>query len=161
MELIAWTKGDILIVEVFGWVDRSAAGEFYDVLVGYVGSGWTKMVVDFTDVVMVTRAGVRGLIVAAKLLRSVQGEMRICVADDATTDFLNGLGFAHLLKCDATLVTSIALLGGDTGPSVDSPAISSVEFLTCATFNQTSAFQVTARPDQSQLRSPGLLTVGE
>lgn len=98
---------DFLIVEIEGILDGNAAGPLSDTLVDAVSDGWKKLIVNLACVPHATHAGVRGLIVTAKLLKSGRGEMRICGANAATEALLRGLGFHHLLKCDPTVEVSM------------------------------------------------------
>ena len=82
-----------------------------DTLVDAVRRGGV-LVVDLSGVETMTRSGVRGLVVAAKLSEQACGKMRICGADPSVRALLNSLGFAHLLKVDGTVGEAIAALGG-------------------------------------------------
>jgi len=106
---------DFLIVEIAGIVDSNATGPLCDALVESVSDGWKKLIVNLSGVGHVTHAGVRGLIVAAKLLRNGRGEMRICGANAATEELLRGLGFRHLLKCDPTVEVSMLAMVSSSG----------------------------------------------
>jgi len=110
MRTLVQTVDGIVIVSVAGAVDSHAAGHLYDVLVGCTGEGRTKLIVGLSGVHLMTRAGVRGLVVAAKLMQQARGEMRICGAQPPIEAFLQSLGLDHLLKCDPTLQSSIARL---------------------------------------------------
>lgn len=112
MKLTKIMIDDFLIVEVDGIVDSNATGPLCDTLVEAVGDGWKKLIVNLAGVPYATHAGVRGLIVAARLLRTGRGEMRVCGANAATGKMLRGLGFHHLLKCDPTVEYSILALSG-------------------------------------------------
>jgi anti-anti-sigma factor len=110
MKLSVRTLDRVVIVDVAGAVDSHAAGDLYDVLVERAGEGRTTLIVDLSGVHIMTRAGVRGLVVAAKLMKHARGEMRICGAQRPIEAFLKGLGFNHLLKRDPTLQLSLAQL---------------------------------------------------
>jgi anti-anti-sigma factor len=101
---------EFLLVEVAGAVDHNAAGKFYDALVETVGDRSTKLILDLSGVHLLTRAAARGLIVAARLLKSGSGEMRICGAAPPVETGLKSLGFDHLLKFDRSRNASMAAL---------------------------------------------------
>lgn len=96
---------DIRIVRLEGIIDSSVAGQTYDLLVENSLEGG-HIIVDLSGVHEITRAGARGLIVAARLQQTLRGDMRLCGATPAVDDFLKGLGFSHLLKCDSTIEES-------------------------------------------------------
>lgn len=112
MKITRTAIDDFLVFEIDGVIDRNAAGELSDTLVEAVQDGWKKLVVNLSGTSHATHAGVRGLIVAAKLMRYGRGELRICGANAATGKLLRGLGFHHLLKCDPTVEHSILALSG-------------------------------------------------
>lgn len=103
-------RDDTLVLEFHGRMDSHTAGQTYDRLVALARSGHRNLVVDLSGVDGVTRAGVRGLIVAARLLMIGGGEMRICGAGLRATELLLGMGYRHLLKLDGTQAQSLAIL---------------------------------------------------
>jgi anti-anti-sigma factor len=110
MKLTTRTLDGVHIVAVAGIVDSRTAGQLFDALVARCGGAGRKLAVDLSGVHVMTRAGVRGLVVAAKLTRLAGGELRLCAAQRNVTDLLQGLGFNHLLKCDPTLALAISRL---------------------------------------------------
>jgi anti-anti-sigma factor len=110
MDLFVMPLDDILVVRVSGAVDRLAAGRLYDVLIKTITDRRAKLIVDLSDVYLMTRAGARGLIVAAKLLQSGGGEMRIAGAKRSIEAFLQDLGFTHLLICEPNLGAAMMAL---------------------------------------------------
>ncbi len=97
MLVSARTHYDMQILDISGDVDRHSAGRLYDALVAEIMRG-RKIIVDVSRVRLVTHAGARGFIVAAKLLRLKGGQMRICGASALVRDQLQGFGFDHLVK---------------------------------------------------------------
>jgi anti-anti-sigma factor len=91
---------DILLAELTGTLDCMAAGAVYDALVQPIDENTCRLIVDMSGVTRLTRAGVRGLVVAAKLCTTAGGKMRICSADAPATRLLNNLGFRHLLRLE-------------------------------------------------------------
>ncbi|WP_172296834.1 STAS domain-containing protein [Pseudoruegeria sp. HB172150] len=133
MELSFDIIGEFLIFEVSGTVDRTAAGTLYDALVEQVQCGRDRLIVDLSRVTTLTRAGVRGLVVASKLLHSADGQMRICGADKSAEALLRSLSFNHLLKCDPTREASMAAMAqaAPGRPKAATPDVMSLaEFLT-------------------------------
>jgi anti-anti-sigma regulatory factor len=106
----------ITIACITGVIDSRSAGQVYDALVQCVIEGrteLTELVVDMSGVIRITRAGARGLIVAARLMEEGHGAMRICRARRSVVAALCSFGFNHLLKFDPTLEQSIAALAED------------------------------------------------
>ncbi len=114
--------GAVQIVTLAGPVDRKSAGTLYDVLLKCVGWRGARLAVDLSRVTRLTRAGARGIIVAAKLAEATGGEMRICGAKPMVFVFLRGLGFEPFMKIDRTLAEGLAILGRDDAGVLDAAA---------------------------------------
>lgn len=102
---------DVLLAELSGTLDCMAAGPVYDALVQRIDQTACRLIVDMTGVTRLTRAGVRGLVVAAKLCVTAGGKMRICGADPAASLLLNSLGFRNILRLEPSIETAILALG--------------------------------------------------
>ena len=104
------TPDGIVIASVAGTLDRRAAGPLCDALSDCVACGARALIVDLGEVTCLTRAGSRGLVVAARLLHTAGGRMRICAAARPVETLIHELGYDHLLFCDADHATSVARL---------------------------------------------------
>ncbi|MAQ85388.1 MAG: hypothetical protein CMH12_19360 [Maritimibacter sp.] len=124
------TIGDCLIFSIHGEIDRRAAGPLYDALVDVLEAGWTRLIVDLSDAGRLTRAGVRGLVVAGKLMQGVRGEMRLAGPDAAARALLTGLGFGTLLKCEDDVDTALASICRAEAVRLDRIARSHAEVMT-------------------------------
>ncbi|MFN0262895.1 STAS domain-containing protein [Tepidamorphus sp. 3E244] len=107
MRLSVETLEGFAVAKISGAIDSHAAGLLSDALVQCIGDGLGRTIVDLSGVQLATRAGIRGLIVAARLVQPGRGAMRICGASGQLADFLEGLSLGHLLKVDATLDEAI------------------------------------------------------
>jgi anti-anti-sigma factor len=107
MNISIQSLSDIVVVTIDGVVDSMSAGQIYDALLAQISAGAQKIVIEFTDTVVLNRAGIRGLIVASKILRNRRGQMRICGAKPQDEQFLNSVSFRHLLTFDRDRASSI------------------------------------------------------
>lgn len=101
MEISIENAGPFNSVRLYGQLDSRGAGSIYDTIVGLGSLGPGKVVVNVGSVTLVTRAGCRALIVAAKMLHSKTGEK--LVINDASPEFASvfaGSGFDHLIKVE-------------------------------------------------------------
>lgn len=114
--------GAVQIVTLAGPVDRKSAGTLYDVLLKCVGWRGARLAVDLSRVTRLTRAGARGIIVAAKLAEATGGEVRICGAKPMIFVFLRGLGFEPFMKLDRTLDEGLEILGRDEAGVLEADA---------------------------------------
>ncbi len=124
MKVLVQDRDGVVVVRVSGAVEGHAAAELFDILLNCVGDGTAKLIVDLSGVHIMARSTVRGLVVAAKLVEPGRGAMRICSAPRSIEDFLQSLGFNHLLRCDPSLRSSMMKLGvggdqeADAAPAV-------------------------------------------
>ncbi len=138
----------ILVIEFHGRMDSHSVGQTYDTLMKLTRSGQQNLIVDLSGVAYVTRAGVRGLIVAAKMLEIRGRTMRICGSGPRATELLIGLGYRHLLKLDRSRAQSLAILA-----SSDGMATSIAEILTAPAYPATPATVVEDHRDSERLTS--------
>lgn len=121
MKISVSTRDDIRIVSVSGNVGFATAGRLQDALVSAIAAGYRKLIVDTSGVGDVTPAGMRGLVVAAKLLRSTGGALRISGAFPAVEAFLRHRGYDHLLRFDPNVNDAIKTLSATSAESVPRP----------------------------------------
>ena len=118
MQISVTTRRDIRILAVSGRIDLYSAGSFYDALVEAVGDTQADLVIDLTGVVRLTSAGMRGLVVVAKLQQSAGRSMRLCCATPAIESFLRGRGYDHLLRFEPTVEDAIKALSPELGAGI-------------------------------------------
>jgi anti-anti-sigma factor len=117
------TVDELKIVEISGVVNSLTAGRVYDVLVAAAGDGETKLIVDMSGVHLITRAGIRGLVVAARLMKPGRGAMRVCGGNRAVAALIRGLGLPHLLKCDPAIEMSVLALSYRAAPAMQAASL--------------------------------------
>lgn len=100
----------ITIVGVSGRIDSSVSGQVMDQLNAIVSSGVTKLVVNLEQVNYISSAGLRSILVAAKLVKSSNGEMRLCQPSELVRSILEDSGFANLIRIDDHEDQSVAAL---------------------------------------------------
>jgi anti-anti-sigma factor len=88
---------DVTVADVSGRMDSASAGYAYDELVKLAQSGITKLLLNLEQVDFLSSAGMRSILVAAKLLRGSHGMLQICGAKDVVRHALELSGFTSLL----------------------------------------------------------------
>lgn len=91
---------DIFVVELSGGIVGRTAGDLLDALTHLVDWGCKKLILDVSNVRVVNRAGLRGVVVAAKMLQTSVGEMRICGAHGDVQRAFSDLYLRHLIHLD-------------------------------------------------------------
>jgi anti-sigma B factor antagonist len=71
-------NGDITIVEIKGRIDSNTARPFGDRLTGLIKAGRKRVVVDLKNLVYISSAGFRALLLAGRLAEETQGTLVLC-----------------------------------------------------------------------------------
>ena len=88
MEIGTREVSDLLVVDMAGRLDSSTSGDAYDEMVRIAKSGAKKIVLNLDRLEYVSSAGLRVILMAAKLLQASNGEMKICHAHDVVKEVL-------------------------------------------------------------------------
>lgn len=75
-----------------------------------VNAGASRLIVNLKQVTYISSAGLRSILVAAKLVKSFNGELRLCQPNDFVRKSLVESGFANLIRIDDRESQSIAAL---------------------------------------------------
>jgi anti-sigma B factor antagonist len=101
----------VTVVNLAGRLDSSTSGEVMDQLNGLVNAGSTKMILNLKDLTYISSAGLRSIFVAAKLTKTLNGDMRLCEPNGLVSKILEASGFANLIKIDSHEGQSLAAFG--------------------------------------------------
>lgn len=107
MDIELRNEGRITIVAPHQKLDTGTAPMAGQTLSTLVGQGARRIVVDFTDVAYVSSAGLRILLAAAKQLRAMGGELRVCALNDSVQEVFEISGFNTLLPVFASAADAI------------------------------------------------------
>jgi anti-sigma B factor antagonist len=105
----------VTVVQLSGRLDSSVSGDVMDQLNAIVNAGATKVILNLKDLSYISSAGLRSILVAAKLIKSQNGELRLCEPNGRVSKILDESGFAYLIKIDSDESLSLAALRG--GPA--------------------------------------------
>ena len=78
MDIAEEHRGDITIVEIKGRIDSNTAKPFGERLTGLIKAGQTRVVVDLKNLVYISSAGFRALLVAGQLAEETKGMLALC-----------------------------------------------------------------------------------
>jgi anti-sigma B factor antagonist len=78
MEIAEQLTGDITIVEIKGRIDSNSARVFGEHLSSLIKAGRARLVVDFENIIYISSAGFRALLVAGQLAEQTQGTLALC-----------------------------------------------------------------------------------
>ena len=108
MEIASRHQGDVIVLDMVGRLDKSTSDSAHDELVGFANSGAKRVVLNFEKLDFVTSAGLRVILMLAKLLRSSSGELKISRANANVKEVLEMSGFSSLIKMFDDELSAIA-----------------------------------------------------
>ncbi len=121
----------IVVAELSGDIVGGTSGELLDALVELVACGSKGLILDVSAVREISRAGLRGIVVAGKLLQVAGGQMRICGASGQVHRALYGLSLKHLIQIENDLGNAKASLAGtQCATGLQQMAVSHAELIT-------------------------------
>jgi anti-sigma B factor antagonist len=78
MEIAEHDAGGVTIVAVKGRIDSNTAKAFGERLVSLIKAGRVQLVVDLKDLIYISSAGFRALLVAGRLAEETSGTLALC-----------------------------------------------------------------------------------
>jgi anti-sigma B factor antagonist len=78
MEIAEQRQGDVTIVEIKGRIDSNTAKAFGDRLGSLIREGRARLVVDLRNIIYISSAGFRALLVAGRLAEETNGTLALC-----------------------------------------------------------------------------------
>jgi anti-anti-sigma factor len=111
MEIHEEKQGGAAVVVPDGRVDSGSAPELEAHLLGHVGAGETRLVVDFTSVEYISSAGLRVLLMLAKKLQSTGGRLVLCAMPESVRLVFELAGFLPIFEIEETRDAALARLG--------------------------------------------------
>lgn len=96
-------SGAIAIAQVAGRVDSSNAAAFDKELADILIGDAVSLILDFSDLVYLSSAGLRAILLAVKRARGLGGEMAVCSVPAHILEVLEVSGFTRLIKVRPTL----------------------------------------------------------
>lgn len=108
MEIIVSEKLPFTIIRVTGRLDTVTSGEFQTVCLQLLAEGKTQLVLDFEALHYLSSAGLRGIIVAGKKAKAVQGKLLVCHLSGMVREVFSMSGFDGLFPVYKNLAELLA-----------------------------------------------------
>jgi anti-sigma B factor antagonist len=102
----------ITVVTLDGRLDSSTSGQVMDELCGFVNSGAVMLILNLRNLTYISSAGLRSILVAAKLAKTLNGDMRLCEPNGLVSETLASSGFSNIIKLDSREEIFIEALRG-------------------------------------------------
>jgi stage II sporulation protein AA (anti-sigma F factor antagonist) len=110
MEFKATTDQSATIVTLSGRLDAVSAPEYEHKIRELIDGGALRFVVDFAQLDYISSAGLRGLLVTAKLLKVKKGELRFANVTGTVKEVFDISGFNSIFQMDDSVAASLAAL---------------------------------------------------
>ncbi|MGH6917161.1 MAG: STAS domain-containing protein [Geminicoccaceae bacterium] len=104
-------KGMVLVVAAQGRLDGSSADEFQGRLSASIESGETRILLDFADLIYISSAGLRILLITAKRLKEGDGQFAICGLTENVASVFKVSGFDGVIKIFPDEAAALASYG--------------------------------------------------
>ena len=92
----------VVVVDMDGRLDSQTAGYGNDEMVRIVKDDNKNVLINLEKLEFITSAGLRVLLLAAKLLQTSGGKLKLCAANQFVKDVLETSGFTSLISLHAT-----------------------------------------------------------
>jgi anti-anti-sigma factor len=100
----------VTVVDMEGSLDTTTSGDTGDALFALVQDGNRKILLNLEKLDYVSSAGLRAILVAAKLLQNSGGQMRMPTPTETVRSIMEASGFNSLLKLHDTEADALANL---------------------------------------------------
>jgi len=112
MQINETRERGVVIVAPEGRVDSTTADQLERHLVGLVGSGERKIVVDLSGVEYISSAGLRVMLALAKRMKDARGALALCALPDPVRTVFNLAGFLPLFAVDVSRADAVTRVAG-------------------------------------------------
>ncbi len=103
-------SGTVLVLMPRGRLDAHSSTALQTRLLGCVGSGAQRVLLDCTGLDYLSSAGLRVLLTASKRLGEHDGKLALCAPSDAVAEILRVSGFDSIFELHADVDTALAAL---------------------------------------------------
>ena len=111
MEVHTERAGGALIARTVGRIDGTNAREFEKALQSALGDDDSALVLDMQSLSYISSAGLRVILIAAKMLQGRGGKFLVCSLSDSINEVFEISGFNRIIPTHATRSEALAALG--------------------------------------------------
>ena len=110
MDILIKKEANAIVVTVTGRLDAVTAPEYEKKMQELIAGGDIRLVVDFEQLDYISSAGLRGLLVTAKLLKAKGGQVRFANVKGTVKEVFDISGFCSIFQMDDTVAAALAAL---------------------------------------------------
>jgi anti-anti-sigma factor len=108
MDIQSVKEANATVLTITGRMDAVTAPEYEKTLKELIAGGENAFVVDFDKLEYISSAGLRGLLVTAKLLKSKGGQIRCANVKGTVKEVFDISGFGSIFQVDDSVAASLA-----------------------------------------------------
>ena len=102
MEIKQQKRDNISILELIGRLDANTSGQLEKTLIPLIEDGEKSIILDFSNLEYISSAGLRILLLAAKMQKKSQGKIILCAMKDFIKEIFEIAGFTPIFTiCDS------------------------------------------------------------
>ena len=98
MQILIKTTNEVTVLAFEGRLDTQTSPDAQQQLTRLIEAGEKRFIVDFDKLDYISSAGLRVLLVAAKQLKEIDGELRICSLNEIVREVFGISGFTTIFK---------------------------------------------------------------
>ncbi len=110
MDFQSRREADCTVITIAGKLDAVTAPEYERKMQELINCGETRFVLDVARLDYISSAGLRGLLVTAKLLKAEKGELRLANVVGTVKEVFDISGFGSIFRRDDTVAAALAAL---------------------------------------------------
>lgn len=108
MEIQTIKEANATVMTVSGRMDAVTAPQYESMVNQLISGGETAFVIDFSALDYISSAGLRALLVTAKLLKGKGGQIRFSNVTGTVKEVFDISGFGSIFQMDASVAASLA-----------------------------------------------------
>ena len=105
-------RGDVLVVRPEGRIDTNTSDELDRALVGRIDGGARRLVIDMGGTDYISSAGLRVLLLAAKKLKGVSGQLVLGAMNPSVRQIFELAGFVAIFAIEPDVDRAVARAAG-------------------------------------------------
>ena len=110
MEIRTRKETDATVITITGRLDAVTTPEYEKKIQEMIAGGGIRFVIDFEALEYISSAGLRGLLVTAKLLKAKGGQVRFANVAGTVKEVFDISGFGSIFQMDATVAGALAAI---------------------------------------------------
>lgn len=99
--------GSVMVLEISGKLDAVTAPDLEKEIVGLIEGGDVQLCLDLSDLMYISSAGLRVMLMAAKKIRQKEGKIVLCALQDQIREVFDIAGFTPLFPISDTRAEAI------------------------------------------------------